>query len=95
MPPAGDTVNSAFQKTQNQLDTLYTGLNSDLVRASAAEVLAGVDTQKIITPATFTAKILGTVSQSGGVPTGAVIERGSNANGEYVKFADGTMICLS
>ena len=23
----------------------------------------------------------------------AVIERGSNANGEYVKFADGTMIC--
>lgn len=37
--------------------------------------------------------ILGTVSQSGGVPTGAVIERGSNANGEYVKFADGTMIC--
>jgi hypothetical protein len=37
--------------------------------------------------------ILGTVSQSGGVPTGAVIERGSNANGEYVRFADGTQIC--
>jgi len=39
------------------------------------------------------ADILGTVSQSGGVPTGAIYERGSNANGEYVKFADGTMIC--
>ena len=38
--------------------------------------------------------ILGTVSQSGGVPTGAIIERGSNANGEYVKYADGTMICF-
>jgi len=37
--------------------------------------------------------ILGTVSQSGGDPTGAVIERGSNANGDYVKFADGTLIC--
>lgn len=37
--------------------------------------------------------ILGTVSQSGGVPTGAIIERGANANGQYVKFADGTMIC--
>jgi hypothetical protein len=37
--------------------------------------------------------ILGTVSESGGVPTGAVIERGSNANGEYVRFADGTQIC--
>ena len=34
--------------------------------------------------------ILGTVSQSGGVPTGAIIERGSNANGEYVRWADGT-----
>lgn len=37
--------------------------------------------------------ILGTVSQSGGVPTGAIIERGSNANGGYVKYADGTLIC--
>ncbi len=37
--------------------------------------------------------ILGTVSMSGGVPTGAIIERGSNANGEYVRFADGTQIC--
>jgi hypothetical protein len=37
--------------------------------------------------------LLGPVSQSGGVPTGAVIERGSNANGEYTRFADGTLIC--
>lgn len=39
------------------------------------------------------ADILGTVSQSGGVPTGAIIEKGSNSNGEYTKFADGTLIC--
>jgi hypothetical protein len=38
--------------------------------------------------------ILGTVSESGGVPTGAIIESGSNADGEYVKYADGTMICM-
>jgi len=37
--------------------------------------------------------ILGTASQSGGVPTGAIIERGSNANGEYIRWADGTQIC--
>jgi len=37
--------------------------------------------------------ILGTVSESGGVPTGAIIERGSNSNGTFVKYADGTMIC--
>lgn len=36
--------------------------------------------------------IIGTVSQSGGAPTGAVIEQGSNANGEYVRYADGTQI---
>jgi hypothetical protein len=39
------------------------------------------------------ASLLGTVSQSGGVATGAVIERGSNANGDYVRFADGTQLC--
>lgn len=37
--------------------------------------------------------ILGTVSQSAGVPTGAILENGSNANGDFTKFADGTMIC--
>ncbi|KIC46050.1 hypothetical protein RA28_08285 [Ruegeria sp. ANG-S4] len=37
--------------------------------------------------------ILGTVSESGGAPSGSVIERGSNANGDYVRFADGTQIC--
>lgn len=39
------------------------------------------------------ADIVGTVSQSEGVPTGAIIERGSNANGEYVRYVDGTQIC--
>lgn len=36
---------------------------------------------------------VGTVSQSSNIPTGAIIERGSNANGEFVKYADGTMMC--
>ena len=37
--------------------------------------------------------ILGTVSQSGGVPTEALIETGSNANGRYSRWADGTQMC--
>ncbi|WP_283184133.1 phage tail protein [Pseudomonas svalbardensis] len=37
--------------------------------------------------------LLGTVSQSGGNPTGAIIETATNANGTYTKFADGTLIC--
>ena len=38
---------------------------------------------------------VGTVSQSGGNPTGAIMEQGSNANGEYIRFADGTQICTN
>ncbi|WP_411035736.1 pyocin knob domain-containing protein [Shinella sp. BYT-45] len=39
--------------------------------------------------------ILRPVGQSGGVPTGGVMQRGSNANGDWVKFADGTQIATS
>lgn len=39
--------------------------------------------------------LLGPVSESTGTPTGAVIERGSNANGGFVRFADGTLICTA
>lgn len=37
--------------------------------------------------------IVGTVTQSGGVPTGAIIESGSNSNGRYWKSAGGQLIC--
>lgn len=40
------------------------------------------------------AAILGTVSQSGGVPTGAIFESGSSAAGSWVKFASGLMITV-
>ncbi|MGR3635052.1 MAG: DUF2793 domain-containing protein [Shimia sp.] len=39
------------------------------------------------------ANLVGTASQAGNVPTGAAIERGSNADGDFVKFADGTLEC--
>lgn len=65
----------------------------------AANLTAGLINVARI-PATLTpdkafrrGNILGTVSQSGGIPSGAIIERGSNANGEYVRFADGTQEC--
>ena len=60
---------------------------------------AGLDTGGLLpsaklNPDVYTmGNVLGTVSQLEGVPTGATIERGSNANGEYVRFADGTQIC--
>ena len=39
--------------------------------------------------------IIGAVSQVGGVPVGAIIEIGSNANGNFIKYADGTLICYA
>lgn len=58
----------------------------DDASASAARTTLGLGTAAV-------APIVGTVSQSGGVPTGAIIEQGGNANGFYVRFADGTQIC--
>lgn len=36
---------------------------------------------------------VGTVSQSGGIPTGAIVEEGTNGNGTFTKYLNGTMIC--
>ena len=36
---------------------------------------------------------LGTVFMTSGIPSGANFEYGSNANGSYLKYADGTMVC--
>lgn len=40
-----------------------------------------------------TNNIVGPVSNDAGLPSGAIIENGTNANGRYTKFADGTLIC--
>lgn len=39
------------------------------------------------------ANVIGAVAVSGIVPTGAIIETGTNASGTYTKYADGTLIC--
>ena len=66
--------------------------------AAGGTVAMTVDAAQNLTGATAgrlfgRSNILGTVSQTAGVPTGAIIERGSNANGQFVRFADGTQIC--
>ena len=37
--------------------------------------------------------IVGPVSQTAGAPSGAIAERGTNANGDYLRLADGTQWC--
>lgn len=39
------------------------------------------------------ARGVGTVSETDGVPTGAIVQSGSNANGSFIRYADGTQIC--
>ncbi|WBQ13502.1 DUF2793 domain-containing protein [Hyphomonadaceae bacterium BL14] len=39
--------------------------------------------------------LVGTAAFDGSAPAGAVIEHGSNANGQYTRFADGTQICAT
>lgn len=53
---------------------------------SAARIGLGLKSASI-------AEVVGAVSQSGGMPTGDLMERGSNASGEYEKYACGTLIC--
>lgn len=81
--------NAAFGATEVG-DALLTAANKAAGR-SAIDALGPDETPD---KAFRRGNILGTVSQVGGVPTGALIEYGSNANGEYVRFANGTQICV-
>jgi hypothetical protein len=85
--PAG-SVRMALADTGLQLDVPMTGAS---VQSAPTDTTAGR-----LMRADYgysRGNLLGVVAQSGGMPTGAVIERGSNANGTYARFADGTQIC--
>ena len=66
-----------------------TGLTLDGAGALDVPVSLSVAGSAVFTRATT----LGTVSETAGVPTGALFEQGSGANGRYVRHADGTQIC--
>lgn len=74
--------------------TPFTALTRSLLNsANEASLWTTIGATSPASAAFRRGNVLGTVSQSSGVPTGALIERGSNANGDYVRFADGTQIC--
>lgn len=74
-------------------DSSLTWAGNEVLTAASAIAAAQIPASLTPDKAYRRGNILGPVSQSSGVPTGAIIERGSNANGNYVKFADGTQIC--
>jgi hypothetical protein len=76
------------------LGTAPTGVGGDTPRSAFTKTQSNFDELYAADAANYKrSNILGVVSQASGAPTGAIIERGNNANGNYTKFADGTMIC--
>jgi hypothetical protein len=78
-----DYINSYFESTPLAADQGGTGVTS----------IAALLTALIGAGAYAKSNAVGTVSQTGGVPTGAIIGTATNANGTYTKWTDGTMVC--
>ena len=93
--PAGSSAATTVQAAINELDAEKVAKTDVIAIAKGGTGATTANAAADAIGAFRRGTLLGTVSQSAGVPTGAVIERGSNANGEYVRFADGTQICIS
>jgi hypothetical protein len=93
----GDTPRSAFTKTQSNIDELYAAFGAtgspQALPAALPVALGGTGNSTGTAQKLFGAGMVGAVSQSGGVATGAVMESGTNAAGSYIRYADGTQIC--
>lgn len=91
--PAGSIAATTVQAALNELDTEKVAKTDVIAIAKGGTGATSANAAADAIGAFHRGTLLGTVSQAAGVPTGAVIERGSNANGKYVRFADGTQIC--
>lgn len=94
----GDPAKTAFEKINANFSEIAgaggSGLN--LKAFAALSGVAGSFPAFSGPGAMRVAAIVGSVSSdTSGFPTGAIIESGSNANGNYTKFADGRLICVS
>jgi len=104
---AADSILLAIGKLQASLTLKASkGANSDITQLSGlttpltvnqggtgANSLAGQLSALGLTDAYKKSNVLGVVSQAAGVPTGALMEYGSTATGQFWKFASGLMIC--
>jgi hypothetical protein len=79
--------------TEFQLNLPMTGT---AVVSSDTDVTAGRLLKTVPGPAQAFRRgnVIGTVSQSSSIPTGALIERGNNANGTFFRFAGGLQVCF-
>lgn len=91
----GDPPRTASMKINAMTQELFAALGAvDGALPSALPIGRGGTGNTTGTAAKLAAAgMVGIVSQAGGAPTGAVMQYGSNANGSFVRFADGTQIC--
>lgn len=92
----GDTTRSTGVKINAMTQELYAALGAASGAIPAALPIANGGTGGTTKEAARTALGLGSAAVaniSGSMASGSIIERGSNANGEFTKFADGTLFC--
>ncbi|ULR90919.1 hypothetical protein [Comamonas sp. B21-038] len=86
----GATANSSDAQLLNRAN--HTGITPLAGGGTGASTAANARTNLGLGAAAIAA-ILGVVSQSGGVPTGAIFQTGINSNGEFIRYASGWQIC--
>ena len=94
--PAGATLSKVVETTGNQtIEGVKTFSSSPVVPTPTTGTQ--VTNKTYVDTKQSKSELAYNINTSSFIPntlsSGAVIERGSNANGEYVKFADGTLIC--
>ncbi len=80
----------------NWIAALSLDSTTGLPTGAAVQQSANDTTEGVLMRADFgfsPGNLLGTVTESAGVPTGAVMESGTTSEGTYVRYADGTQIC--
>ena len=94
-----DVANGTLKHPNSSGNNLVLGSDGTTTLSGALTASGGIANAGTISAGTLGSSVVGgnmavgTVSESSGTPTGDIIQKGSNANGEYVRYADGTQIC--
>lgn len=91
----GEPARTAFKKINDNFSEVYEAVFDEETGLANTRAVAIAAKEKSDEAYTKT-NIVGDVSQSAGVPTGAIIQQGGTLQaGRYVRYADGTQICYA
>lgn len=95
--PSGDTYDIYIQPGNIYVSNIRARCSRNVtfsVSNSGSATAPAGSTAGVIYTQFDTNNAVGAVSQLEGVPTGAIVEKGENANGMYIKFLGGLMVCF-